>query len=327
MLYRDASGDVTEVAPGSAGQQLTLSGGIPTWANDGIPSTNDFRLTGVSATPAMTADNNALTTIYAAQYKGASIALYDGAQWNVRSSAEFSLALAGRTADLPFDIFCYDNAGVPTLEFLDWTDATARATALVLQDGVWCKTGDLTRRYLGSCRARVGNTFSFVRNGVTTATNTGTTARLDLWNVDNQITDYATQIDTTNNWSYTLPAFRQANNSTTNQIEVMVGLQENILQAQVAVIWRNSATSIRATVGIGIDSTTVNSAQTQYSVISLVSLQKLPSQAFLSTQMSIGRHFISWLESSEVAGFTSLWFGDDAQPTFQQSGMSLRWAC
>jgi len=328
MLYRDANGDVTEVAPGSAGQQLTLSAGIPTWANGGIPSTNDFRLTGVSATPVMTADNASLTTIYAAQYKGARIALYDGAQWNVRSSAEFSLALSGRTADLPFDIFCYDNAGTPTLEFLDWTSpyVGTRATALVRQDGVWCKSGALTRRYLGSCRARVGNTFSFVRNGITTASGAGTTAKLDLWNVDNQIDDYATQTDTTDAWNYTLVAYQQANNSPTNQIEVMVGLREKILQAQVNAFWSNTSVSIRAYVGLGIDSTTVNSAQTQYSAISVTASQKMSLQAFLSTQMAIGRHFISWLEGSVATG-TATWSGDAGQPSKQQSGLSLRWMC
>jgi hypothetical protein len=324
MLYRDANGDVTEVVPGSDGQQLTLSAGIPIWANGGTPATNDFRLTGVSATPVMTADNNALTTIYAAQYTGARIALYDGAQWNVRSSAEFSLALSGRTTDLPFDIFCYDNAGTPTLEFLDWTNATTRATALVRQDGVWCKTGALTRRYLGSCRARVGNTFSFVRDGVTTASGAGTTARLDLWNVDNQIEDRASQIDTTNTWTYTLLAFRQANGSTTNQIEIMVGLPGKMVEVDAFTTLSNSS-GVIAGIGIGLDSVTVNSAQVHTSN-GIANGAVYNQSAKYNAQPAIGRHFLAWLENSTATG-TTTWVGDNNNTNLHQSGMMLRWWC
>jgi len=110
------------------------------------PKTNDFRLSGVSATPIMTADNAALATIFLCQYKGNRIALWDGANWQLCvPSAEVSLAVTGRTTDLPFDVFAFLNAGVVTLEFLDWTNATTRATGLTRQDGVWTKTGAATR--------------------------------------------------------------------------------------------------------------------------------------------------------------------------------------
>lgn len=113
-------------------------------------SINDFRLTLTSATPVTTVDVAAATTIYCTPYKGTRIALYDGAAWNMRTSAEFSLALGTLTSGLPYDVFCYDNAGVPTLEFLAWTNTTTRATALAYQDGILSKTGALTRRYLGT---------------------------------------------------------------------------------------------------------------------------------------------------------------------------------
>jgi hypothetical protein len=275
----------------------------------------------------MTADNNALATIYLAQFRGNVIALYNGVNWDQITSAEVSLALSGRTTDLPFDIFCYNSGGVPTLEFLDWTNATTRATALVRQDGVWCKSGALTRRYLGSCRARAGNTFSLVRNGVTTSSGAGTTAQIDLFNADNQVADYATQTDTTDSWTYTTAAFRQANGSATNQIEIMVGLQEKILKAHATVLVRSSTTSIRGTVGIGVDSTTVNSAQIVQSAISPTSALKLPSNAELNTQITIGRRFIAWLEYSVATG-TTTWSGDDAlASSLHQSGLHIRWEC
>jgi len=293
----------------------------------GNPATNGFRLTGVSATPVMTADNTSLATIYLAPFRGNVIALYNGVNWDQITSAEVSLALSGRTTDLPFDIFCYNSGGVPTLEFLDWTNATTRATAVVRQDGVWCKSGALTRRYVGSCRARAGNTFSLVRNGVTTSSGAGTTARLDLWNADNQVEDYATQTDTTDSWTWTTASFHQANASATNQIEIMVGLQEKILQAEVVAMARNSTASIRAEVGIGIDSTTVNSAQITHSALSPTVSFKLPTISVLKTQPTIGRRFVAWLEQSVATG-TATWSGDDAvAASLQQSGLSIRWEC
>lgn len=132
------------------------------WAIENITSPSDtsltvgaidvqqFRLTLTSGQPVTSSDVTGATTIYCTPYRGNKIALYDGTKWVVRASAEFSLALGTLTSGRPYDVFCYDNAGVPTLEFTSWTNATTRATALTYQDGILVKTGALTRRYLGT---------------------------------------------------------------------------------------------------------------------------------------------------------------------------------
>ena len=116
----------------------------------GNNAVNDFRLTLTSGVPVTTTDVVGATTIYCTPFSGNSIALYSGSVWNTRISAEFSLALGTLTSGRPYDVFCYDNAGVPTLEFLAWTSTTARATAIVYQDGVLVKSGATTRRYMGT---------------------------------------------------------------------------------------------------------------------------------------------------------------------------------
>ncbi len=110
----------------------------------------DGRLTLTTATPVTTSDVTAAATVYFTPYAGNRIALYDGAAWTMLTFAEISIALGTLTNDLPYDVFAYNNAGVVACEILAWTSKTARATALVLQDGVLSKTGALTRRYLGS---------------------------------------------------------------------------------------------------------------------------------------------------------------------------------
>ena len=66
--------------------------------------------------------------------------------------SELSLNISGYTAGKNYDIFIYNNAATPALESLVWTNDTTRATALVLQDGRYVKSGDLTRLYLGTIR-------------------------------------------------------------------------------------------------------------------------------------------------------------------------------
>ena len=114
-------------------------------------SVNDFRPTLTTGVPVTTSDVASSSNIYMTPYKGNRIALYDGASWNIRTSAEFSKALSGLTfgGNIPYDIFVYDNAGTPTIEFLIWTNTTTRATAIIYQDGAKVKSGDATRRYVG----------------------------------------------------------------------------------------------------------------------------------------------------------------------------------
>lgn len=134
-----------------------------------------FRLTLQSGVPVSTTDQSAKTTVYMTPYKGSQIALYNGTQWNNFESAEISVAVPSNT-NTPFDVFAYDNAGVVALETLAWTNDTTRATALVYQNGVLVKSGDTTRRYIGT--------------GRTTAVN-GQTADADatryLWNYYNRV--------------------------------------------------------------------------------------------------------------------------------------------
>ena len=116
----------------------------------GLSLVNNFRLTLTSGTPVTVSDVTYATTMYLTPYNGNLISLYDGSGWVTYQSAEISLALGTLINLIPYDVFCYANNGVPTLEFLAWTNSTTRATALVYQNGILCKTGALTRRYLGS---------------------------------------------------------------------------------------------------------------------------------------------------------------------------------
>lgn len=110
----------------------------------------DGRLTLESGVPISSSSQNNKTTLYYTPYIGNSLVLYDGTGWGQHAFSELSLDMAAYTASKPYDIFVFDDSGTITLEGLVWTNATTRATALVRQNGVFCKTGALTRRYIGT---------------------------------------------------------------------------------------------------------------------------------------------------------------------------------
>ena len=163
------------------------------------------RLTLTSGTPVTTADVTNATSIYFSPFRGNRIALYDGSSsWNMRTFSELTLALGTLTANLPYDIFAYDNSGTVALRSaVAWTNTTTRATALTTQNGCLVKTGATTDRYLGT-----------FYTSSTTQTQDSATQRF-LWNYYNRVRKPMSCTDGTDSWTYTTTTWRQANNSTT----------------------------------------------------------------------------------------------------------------
>lgn len=285
---------------GTSGQVLTSNGAgaLPTFQATGSGSVDnsvvDFRLTLTSVTPVTTADVGGATTIYCSPYKGNRIALYDGSNWNIRASAEFSIALGTLTSGLPYDVFCYDNATVPTLEILAWTSTTARATALVLQDGILSKTGALTRRYLGT----------FYTSSTTTTEDTD--AKRFLWNYYNRVQRKMKVFESTSSWTYTTSTWRQARATTTNQLDFIIGWDEVVVDASVGVSYGNGS-GASAEVSIGLDSTTTPSADCLLTVGPPINGTNAGISNRYVGRPGIGRHILVWLEFSSNVGTTTFY--------------------
>jgi hypothetical protein len=266
------------------------------------------RLTLESGVPISTTDQTGKTTIYWTPYKGARIALYNGSTWDVISFAETSLALGTLTSGKNYDVFAYNNSGTLALELsAAWTNDTTRADAITLQDGVYCKTGALTRRHLGTIR--------------TTATTTteDSAAKRFVWNRYNQARRFmANPTETTDSWTYTTATFRQANANAANQLDYVTGDAETLVEADVYAL-ANNATSITLSSGVGVDSTSVNSAQRHGG--NQVATGIFPICSYYKGSPGLGRHFLAWLEHSAATG-TTTWYGDAGIPTQIQTGIS-----
>ena len=260
------------------------------------------RLTLTSGTAITTSDVTGATTIYFTPYDGNLVSLYDGAAWVTHSFTERSLALGTLTADLPYDVFLYNNAGTLTLEFTAWTNSTTRATALVLQDGVYVKSGATTRRYLGT----------FYTTS-TTATENSKTKRY-LWNYYNRVDLVCEYQKTTDTWTYGTATWRQADADATAQVEVVIGVQEVELALNVYTVGSSGGTNGEfGWVAVGEDSTTAPMAVGCF--IGFNKVDNNNSAQFISAVRkvpSIGRHRYVWLEyvGNSLAGSTITFYGD-----------------
>jgi hypothetical protein len=268
----------------------------------------DGRLTLASTTPVTTSDQTAKTTLYYTPYKGNQLALYDGTSiWSIYSFSELSIAVPSTTNTM-YDVFLYANAGTPILELLAWTNDTTRATALATQDGKLVKSGATTRRYVGSFR--------------TTGTSGQTEdsmAKRYVWNYYNRVLRRMSVIESTDNWTYTSATWRQARASTANQLDYVVGVEEDIVYAEVRALWSNSGGGVDAFVGIGVDSTTAPG--TFLSVVARGGAGQTSTSSALARQvLGLGRHTLVWLESGQAAG-TTTWYGDAGAPPNYQSGI------
>jgi len=257
-----------------------------------ISATINGRLTLTTAAPVTTDDVLAATTVYFTPYNGNQIATYSGSAWSINTFSEKSVAVPATTST-PFDVFIVDSTFA--LETVNWTNDTTRATALVLQDGIYVKSGATTRRYLGTGRttAVLGQCEDSLKKRY-------------LWNASNRLIRNMLVNDLTDEWTYTTNTMRQANGSTDNQLDFVIGLSEVPVSANLQCTVRNTS-GINLAVAIGLDVT--NNTSSNITEFRANSSEVQALKAVYTGYPSVGRHFLAWLEVSEASG-TTTWFGN-----------------
>jgi hypothetical protein len=129
--------------------------------------------------------------------------------------------------------------------------------------------------------------------------------------------------DTTNSWTYTTATWRAANNSTTvgvARVECVIGYSDDVTEARYLVPTSISANASGAA-GIGIDSTSANSAQTYGEIMNSSGVLMADYNGYLAD----GFHYIQSLEIAEATG-TRTWYGDNGL-TYIQSGLIVTMVC
>lgn len=271
--------------------------GSVTFAGAGL-SGGRLTLTSGSAAPL---DVTGATTIYYTPYLSNLIALFDGVSaWSIISFSETSLALGTLASGAVYDVFGYNNGGTLALRApVAWASTTTRATAIVLQNGVYVKSGTTTDKYLG--------TF------VTTATTTTEDSLQNryLFNQFNRVPRPLQRVESTASWNYTSNTIRQANGSTSNQVNTVFGSPNEAGQIDLTLTVAASNTGggglASLMSGIGVDSTTTVAAAG--SILPDADQRYLITARYSAYQFPVGIHFYSWNEAATNAVGTSTFYG------------------
>lgn len=282
--------------PGSVARPGGFQTGQPA-----APETNGLRLTTESGVPVSTADRTAQGTLYLTPFLSSTVALYDGSRWIARSTAEVSLALAGLVAGSNYDVFAYWTGSAVALELgAAWTSDTVRSAAVTTQDGVYVKTGALTRRLVGTIRATGA------------ATTEDAERRRFLWNASNRVVRKLKVTAQAASWTYTTATYRQANADALHQIEFVQGLNDRPVQARLQSRAANSAGAVSTYIGIGLDSTTVQSAEVYGDSTQVANIGHSLFASYGPSYVGIGYHRLVWLEYSQATG-TTTWIGNSPE--------------
>ncbi len=251
------------------------------------------------------------STLYLAPHTSNCVSLFDtnNSTWQVKQSDSVSLALSGLTTNTNYDAFVFwdSTSAALKLELVAWSGSNTRATELTTQDGVLVKTGQIARRYAGTIRT------------VSTSATADAHSRRFVWNHYNRVERSLKTTESVDTWNYSTVAFRPSNNNIYNSFEYVSG-EPTLLSARALSIGGCSGGAAYAGTGVGIDSTTVNSADVFGQNVNTLNSQ-IASE--YRGRPSAGYHRITWLECGGGV-VTMAWYGDAGQPSLYQMGM-LGW--
>ncbi|MGM4929701.1 hypothetical protein [Tardiphaga sp. 619_E2_N8_5] len=255
------------------------------------------RLTLTTGTPVTTSDVTGATSVYFTPFNGDMIALWNGTNWVPTQFTETTLSLSGLAANTNFDVWGRLNAGVLALDTTAWTNDTTRATALATQNGIDVKSGDATRRLLGTFRTTgmIGQTAD-------------TSAFRFLSNRYNEVPRPMKVLEAASSWSYSTSTYRQANANTANQLDFLHCVPR-MAAAEVIFAMSNTTTFGTLAGGIGVDSTTADSSTTRGQAVNPTTSGVFTAKANYAGYIAAGRHILTWLEASTPNGGTMTEYG------------------
>ena len=243
-------------------------------------------------------------------YKGNQISLFvPGWGWvnhTLPSVSPPTLYFAGLNTGKCYDVFAYWDGAAVQLEGLAWSNLTARATSIVNQDGVWLKSTDLSRLYMGTFLPYSASAVSDSKN------------ERGLWNFFNRVARQVLVTVATASWTYSTPGTWRSPNGSDAMVRVVIGLLEDFSRFELHCIAGGGA-SLYGMVGIGDNSNSVNSANLM-TMSGGVASMRTPTQAIYNTLLGVGAHSIYWLEGTSGAGAVT--FNGSPVASFTQSGLT-----
>ena len=297
------------------------------------------RLTLATATPVMTSDQTAKTTIYYTPYKGDVILIYDGTYMVPTVFTELSQATtdstkspAAVTTNSNYDLFVWSDSGtIRCTRGPAWSSDTARGTGagtteLELVKGVYLNKVSITNgpaanrgTYVGTIRSNGSSQIDW-KLGSSAAG--GGEAWLGVWNMYNRVDERPRVQDNVDSYTYQSGTIRSMNNSTTNRISAIRGLDDDAVLVQRTQIVQISASADQPQIGLALDATnTLGTAPAEMQQI-FTGSSSFYQKAYASYagRPGIGWHF--WQATEKCNGTTApcTFYGDSGTTdTFSNS--------
>jgi hypothetical protein len=306
-------------SPSTSGNVMTSNG--TAWTSAAAGGSSKFacngRLTLETGVAISTTDQVDKITLYFTPYQGNQIGLYNGSSaWTTISFAELSLNISAFTASKPYDIWVYNNAGTATLDSTVWTSGTARATALVLQDGVYVKSAATTRRYVGTIYMDAASKCQLTF-GMTPAAG-GSAPKCYVYNYYNRILMNFMSLDNTNSWSYSTAVWRAKNAAVGSGIgNSFIFINGKTLQVSARGYSSAYSSTLSAigSVGLGINKTNGFNGVAGVISISVANYE-------IGTASSVGFNAtegLGYIQEVEYGGTNMIFEGDEGA-AFNQTG-------
>ena len=290
-------GTTTVTIPAGAGCVVKTDG--TNWFTYGQNWTNaqtvpQGRLTLVSGTPIMSADETGQTTVYYTPYNGNLVSIPNGTKNVTFAFAEISLALvSNHLADTLYDVFVFldpaDNTTIRLGTGPAWSTTTAGSSArgtgagttqLSRLNGLWTNTVAITLRNGSSTYSvaiesalYVGTIYiDHTAGNVSAHISFGQNRKFGVWNAYNRQPIVLQAGDSTSSWTYATATIRAANaapaswasasfnvgsGTACNDMSILCGLPEEYAQCATSQrINNNTASNDTYVVGLGLNSTT-----------------------------------------------------------------------
>lgn len=323
--------EIYEVAPYA---NTAYSSIIPTTVPSG-------RLTPTTGVPVITSESLDFTTVYYTPFTGNQIAIYNGSVFSPVNFSELSLALnsnSGHTgyhqSGKNFDLFVFNDNGTIRLgSGPAWTNDTTRADAITRVNGYRVNNASILLRFgsdsgntvtVAAYKATLVGTMRASANGQCTCRIGSTTSQTGgKWFLTNEYNTNKFSLfvfDETNNWSYAVSSWRQANANAGNKIEFLTSETNPAVSARLTCMVYCTTASDIGLCGIGLDSTTVNSSRAQVETAGVGNLQGAVTAEYQSRGIAIGYHYLAWLEYRRTG--TIFYIGDNGLTTgIAQTGL------
>jgi hypothetical protein len=226
-------------------------------------------------------------------------------------------------ASTQYDIFAVVSSNTIALRFSNaWASTTSRTDALTTLNGAYVNNAAINSGDSNSIAANKGAYLGSISTTATDGQTEDSNNNRLIWNNYNRVLRFLQSNDATDSWTYSTATWQEQRAQSTigtSRVAVMIGLSEDLVKAVSQSFVTTTGGVTYGASGVGIDSSTTNSALTFGQRHAAAAEVGLMPATYLGYP-GIGYHTIRHLEIATTTA-TSTWYGDGGFNPNIASGM------